>query len=104
MGKVVELESVEQYDEFLEVNKDKKVLLDFHASWCGPCKMLSPNIDVLAAETDVEVLKINVDDYQDLATKYEVMGIPALKVVENKEVVKQHQGFAPVEVLKELVK
>ena len=72
-----------------EVLRSKKpVLVDFYADWCGPCKMLSPIIDQVAEENeDIKVVKVNVDDAQDLAMKYQVMSIPTLVVIkEGKEI------------------
>ena len=61
------------------LKSDKKVLVDFWASWCGPCRMLSPIIDEIAKETDkVKVGKVNVDEESDLATQFAVMSIPTL--------------------------
>ena len=70
------------------LQSDKPVLIDFYADWCGPCKMLSPIVDEVAEEnTDIKVVKINVDNAQDLAMKYQVMSIPTLVVIkEGKEV------------------
>ena len=72
-----------------EVLRNKKpVLVDFYADWCGPCKMLSPIVDQVAEENeDIKVVKVNVDDAQDLAMKYQVMSIPTLVVIkEGKEI------------------
>ena len=61
------------------LKSDKKVLVDFWASWCGPCRMLSPIIDEVAKSTDkVKIGKVNVDEESDLATKFAVMSIPTL--------------------------
>ena len=70
------------------LQSDKTVLIDFYADWCGPCKMLSPIVDEVAEEnTDIKVVKINVDNAQDLAMKYQVMSIPTLVVIrEGREV------------------
>lgn len=82
------------FDEVL--NSDKKVLLDFYASWCGPCRMLSPVIDKIADEhPEFLVAKINVDEEEELAMKFGVSSIPALFVVENGKIVNQSLGAMP---------
>ncbi len=66
------------------LNSDKPVLIDFWATWCGPCQMQGPIIDDIANElSDVKVCKVNVDENPDLAKKYRVMSIPNLVVIEN---------------------
>lgn len=75
------------------LNSEKKVLLDFWASWCGPCRMVSPIIDEIAEEhTDIKVAKVNVDEQPALAERFEIMSIPTLVVMENGEVKKQAAG------------
>ena len=88
----ITLENFEQ-----EVMKsDKPVLLDFWATWCGPCRIVSPVIDEIAEERgDIKVGKINVDEQMELAAKYGVMSIPTLMVVKNGEVVNQSVGAIP---------
>ncbi len=80
------------------IRSDKKVLIDFWASWCGPCRMMSPVIDEIAAETDnIKVCKVNVDDEPSIAAKYGIMSIPTLLVVENGEVTGKSVGAVPKE-------
>lgn len=76
------------------IKADKKVLVDFYADWCGPCKMMSPIIDEIAEELNgkVKVGKINVDENQDLAVKYDVMSIPTIMIFENGTPIKTYIG------------
>ena len=78
------------------VESEKRVLLDFWASWCGPCRMLSPVVDEIAEErTDIKVGKVNVDEQQELAATCNVMSIPTLIVLDKGQVVNQSGGVRP---------
>ena len=78
------------------LNSDKTVLLDFWASWCGPCRMVSPIVDEIAAErSDIKVGKINVDEQPELAARFGVMSIPTQVVMNNGKVVNQVTGARP---------
>ena len=78
------------------IASDRPVLLDFYATWCGPCRMLSPIVDKIADEhPEIKVCKINVDEEEELAMRFEVMSIPTLVVIKNGEVVNKSVGALP---------
>lgn len=94
-------------DNFEEevLKSDKKVLVDFWADWCGPCKMLSPIIDKLAEELeDVKVCKVNVDTEPTISIEYNIMSIPTLLVFENCVEVNRSVGLVSKEEVLELLK
>lgn len=81
------------------INKDL-VLVDFFATWCGPCKMLGP---VLESIDDIDIIKIDVDECPQLARKYGIMSVPTLIIFKNGEEKDKRSGFMPKEVLEEWI-
>ena len=86
--------SQNNFDEV--INSGKKVLLDFWAPWCGPCRMVVPMVEEIAVERpDILVGKVNVDEQPELASQFGVMSIPTLVVMENGQILNQARGARP---------
>lgn len=95
---VIELNAKNFEQEVLK--SDKPVLVDFWASWCGPCKMVSPVVDALAEEhPEYKFCKVNVDDEEDLAARFGIMSIPSLFIFKNGENVKKSVGALPKDAI-----
>ena len=86
------------------LGSEKPVLLDFWASWCGPCRALSPVLDELAGERgDIKVVKADVDENRELARKFRVMSVPTLVVFKNGEVVSRSSGVKSKEEISAMI-
>ena len=100
--KVIEGNQTNFEEEVLK--SDQKVLVDFNAEWCGPCKMLKPVVEEIAeSRDDIKVVSVNIDDEDVLAETYGVFSIPCLVVFENGKEVKRNVGFMPKEAVEELI-
>lgn len=92
------IKHLENREQFNKLIKDK-VLVDFYAEWCGPCKMLAPNLEKL----DYNILKVDVDKFQDLAISYGVMSVPTLILFKDGKEVNKSIGYLDIDELKEMV-
>ena len=78
------------------LNSEKPVLLDFFASWCGPCRMVGPILDEIAEEReDIKVCKVDIDEQPELASRFRIMSVPTLMVLKNGQVMEQSIGAKP---------
>lgn len=87
-------------DNNLDIKKDK-VLVDFSASWCGPCKMLSLVLDKVEEEKLIDIYKIDIDENDKLADEYKIYSVPTLIIFKNKKEVKRTSGYMSFDELKE---
>lgn len=92
-----------QFDQVV-LQSEVPVLVDFYADWCGPCRALAPALNELAKEVPgAKVVKVNVDNNQDLAMRYRVNAIPALMVFDGGKITAQHAGLATLPQLKSML-
>ncbi len=89
-------------DQFDELISNELTLVDFFADWCGPCKMLIPNLEKLSDKYNI--VKVNVDEFPDLARRYRIMSIPALFLFKNGEVIDNKIGYQELEELESWLK
>ena len=97
------IKHIESVDQFNKEIASGKVLVDFYATWCGPCQMLSQVIEQLDKEANIKILKVDVDELSDIARVFRVMSIPTLVVLENGKMTKREMGYMPLERLEQLI-
>ena len=94
--------NAEEYAEI--INSSSSVVIDFHATWCGPCKVLSPILEELNDEIEgVEFVKLDVDQHPQIAGQNQVMGVPTVVILKDGEVKDRFVGVQPKEVIKEKI-
>jgi thioredoxin 1 len=89
-------------NEFKDVIKEGSWLVDFSASWCGPCKMLEPNLEELSKEFNV--LKVDIDKFRNLTDSFNIMSVPTIILFNDGKEVKQDVGYKSLDELKEFIK
>ena len=92
------IKHLEKEDFHKEIEKGA-VLVDFYATWCGPCKMMEPILEKLSKEKDIKVIKVDVDQHEDLAREYGVMSFPNLFLFQDGKEAKNQVGYLPYEQL-----
>lgn len=97
----IHVESADHLDEL--VAEHDVVLIDYYADWCGPCKMLEPTVEELAAETDAAILKVDIDALQDLARREGIRSVPTLQFYAGGEKAKQVVGVQSKEDLQAII-
>lgn len=91
--------------ELEELTKEGLVLVDYYADWCGPCQMLTPILEELSKKNEtLKIVKINVDEFQQLAVQNKVLSIPAIKIYKDGKLVNQAVGYQELEDLETLLK
>jgi thioredoxin len=98
------IKTVEEFEEKV-IKSDKPVLVDFYATWCGPCKMVAPELEALAPELDgtADIVKVDVEEIPDVARQYKIMSVPTILVIKNGEEASRVVGFRPRAELKGMV-
>jgi thioredoxin 1 len=100
---IINLGNAEQFADLLKQSQSKRVLVDFYADWCGPCKMQSPVLNEFDKKELVMIIKVNVDQFSDLAEQYGVRSIPTLMVFESGKVIRSEPGFKALGPLEKFV-
>ncbi len=99
----VDISGNEFENEVIEQSEKERVVVDFWAPWCSPCKMLGPTLKEVCEEEELKLVKVNVDDNSGLAQQFGIRGIPAVKVFEEGEVVDEFTGVQPEDQIRSVV-
>lgn len=80
-------------NDFYKEIENKKILVDFYANWCGPCKMMAEVFEEIQDQIEIDILKVDVDKYLDVASNYNIFSIPTIYLFDNMKIVKSHTGY-----------
>lgn len=83
--------------------KNKKILVDFYANWCGPCKMMAEVFEEIKDKINIDILKIDVDKFPEIASKYNIFSIPTIYILDNSNIIKSHTGYLNSKELLEFI-
>lgn len=99
------VKQINSKEEFLKETSNGKVIIDFFADWCGPCKMMGPFFEEASNEVkDIKFLKINIDEVEDVAAQYGITSIPTAIVMNDGKELKRNVGFANTQKILEFIK
>ena len=97
------MEHLKKEEDFEQIIKKGKVVVDFYATWCGPCQLLGPVIEEVAKEEkDIQFVKVDIDQFMNLARKYKILSVPTLMVFEDGKLIRSHSGYLDKHELKDL--
>ena len=100
---IINLTKDSYHNEVMET--EKVVVIDFWATWCGPCKMMAPVVEVVAKDyPDVKVCKVNVDEEPELSNAFKIVSIPTIVVIKNGEIIDSVVGYRPKEDIEKIIK
>lgn len=97
------IKQLNKEEKLTDVIKDNITVVDFYATWCGPCRMLSPILEEISNE-NIEVIKVDIDKFEELTRSFGIMSVPTLQIYKDKELKKQITGYLSKEELMEVIK
>lgn len=101
---IMMIQHIDDYNQFKEAIKEGITLVDFFATWCSPCRMLTPIVEEYSEKNEtIKVIKVDVDKAHELATEYGVYSIPTLLIVKDGEEIARRLGYMPLEILEDFV-
>ena len=97
------MEHLKKEEDFEQIIKKGKEVVDFYATWCGPCQLLGPVIEEVAKEEkDIQFVKVDIDQFMNLARKYKILSVPTIMVFEDGKLIRSHSGYLDKHELKDL--